>query len=156
MVRDETAATPDAHPKPKHRMTTMKAQFMGAFLWVAAVLVAPALAHHSFAMFDTTKVITIAGTVKEFQWTNPHVYVQLLVPNSAGQVEEWSIEGASPNMLYRAGWNKESLKTGDRVTMVVNPLRSGEIGGAFVSCTLPDGRVIYGIVPKVPTVKPPT
>src|SRR5665213_1747319 len=101
----------------------------GALAVVAAAVAATAapttvLAHHSFAMFDRTKQQTIKGTVKDFQWTNPHVWVQLVVRTPEGQTEEWSIEAAPPNMLFRQGWDNTTFKVGDNVSMVINPLRN--------------------------------
>jgi hypothetical protein len=110
--------------------------------WVgsaALALALPAYAHHSFAMFDAAKETTLQGTVKEFQWTNPHAWVQLLVPAQDGKTTEWSIECASPNALKRQGWRGTSIKAGDRVTVVIHPLKSGESGGSLVILTLPDG-----------------
>ena len=109
---------------------------------VAAALVGGnAVAHHSFAMFDTATKVTLKGTVKEFQWTNPHIFLELTVPGEKGS-ENWSIEGASPNMLFRMGWKPDSFKAGDELTVVVNPLRSGGKGGSFVYATLPNGQVL--------------
>lgn len=107
---------------------------------VGVLLLAPsAYAHHSFAMFDQEKEQTLEGTVKEFQWTNPHAWVQLLVQGPDGKVTEWSIECASPNGLRRQGWRGNTLKAGDRITTIIHPLKSGEPGGSLVILTLPDG-----------------
>jgi hypothetical protein len=115
----------------------------GKTLWGAAVvavtLALPAAAHHSFAMFDSAKETTLQGTVKEVQWTNPHAWVQLLVAGPDGKTTEWSIECASPNALKRQGWRGTSIKSGDRVTVIIHPLKSGEPGGSLVILTLPDG-----------------
>jgi hypothetical protein len=115
----------------------------GKTLWgaaaVAVTLALPAAAHHSFAMFDSAKETTLQGTVKEFQWTNPHAWVQLLVAGPDGKTTEWSIECASPNALKRQGWRGTSIKSGDRVTVIIHPLKSGEPGGSLVILTLPDG-----------------
>jgi hypothetical protein len=113
----------------------------GSMLGLAAVAM-PALAHHSFAMFESEKNMTLEGTVKEFQWTNPHTWIQLLVTGTDGKVTEWSIEGASPNGLRRQGWRAEVIKPGDKVTVTIRPLKSGEPGGALVNVTLPDGKVL--------------
>src|SRR4051812_36228983 len=92
---------------------------------LAALLVAlPASAHHSFAMFDNAKGQTLEGTVKEFQWTNPHAWVQLMVKDAAGKLVEWSIECASPNGLRRQGWKATVLKPGDKISAVIHPLKS--------------------------------
>jgi hypothetical protein len=101
----------------------------------------PAMAHHAFAMFDTNREITLDGTVKEFQWTNPHTWVQLLVKEPGGKDVEWSIEGSSPNNLSRFGWSRNSLKAGDKVQAVVHPLKDGSIGGSLVRITV-NGQVV--------------
>ncbi len=102
---------------------------------------APALTHHSFAMFDNTKEVELQGTVKEFQWTNPHTWIQLMV-NENGKEVEYSIEGASPNGLVRKGWSRNILKPGDQIKITIHPLKEGAAGGAFVKATLPDGRIL--------------
>jgi hypothetical protein len=107
----------------------------------AALASGSASAHHSFAMFDTTKQVTLKGAVKEFQWTNPHIFLELTVAGENGS-ENWSIEGASPNMLFRIGWKPDSIKAGDHLTVVFNPLRNGGRGGSFVYATLPNGQVL--------------
>ena len=111
---------------------------------------APALAHHSFAMFDRTREIVLVGAVREFQWTNPHSWIELEVVNDKGVVETYSVELNSPNNLTRQGWKSTSLKPGDKVTVTINPLHDGAKGGLFVSAALPDGRVL-----GAPTRKPP-
>ena len=101
---------------------------------VAGVAVAPASAHHSFAMFDNSRNMTIEGTVKEFQWTNPHLWVQLMVKDKAtGKDVEWSIEGGSPNGMRRQGWARTSLKPGDTAKIIIHPLKDGTPGGSLVS-----------------------
>lgn len=102
----------------------------------------PVVAHHSFAMFDREKEITLTGTVREFQWTNPHAFIEMDVPDGHGNMERWSIEMNSPNNLTRQGWKSSLLKPGDKVSVTLNPLRDGKKGGLFVSVVLPDGRVI--------------
>jgi hypothetical protein len=104
--------------------------------------VAPARAHHSFAMFDFTKEVTLTGTISKFDWTNPHTFVWIDVVNSEGKVETWAAEGQSPNYLGRRGWSKDTIKPGDKVTLVLNPLRDGRTGGMFRNMTLPGGKVI--------------
>jgi uncharacterized protein DUF6152 len=110
-----------------------------AALAVAAV----AVAHHSFAMFDSDHQIKVSGTVKAFQWTNPHVYIELdghdvKVDNAASQ--HYTIECASPGILNRVGWKFNMVKPGDVITVIIAPLRSGEAGGLLKQITLPDGR----------------
>jgi hypothetical protein len=99
-------------------------------------------AHHSFAMFDDSKEVVLTGVVKEFQWTNPHTFVQLEVKGPDGAVVEWSIEGSSPNGLARIGWKRTSIKAGDQLAITINPLRNGDHGGNFVLAKFPDGRVL--------------
>jgi hypothetical protein len=112
----------------------------GAMLVGAAALATPlALAHHSFAMFDTRSEVTLSGTVREFQWTNPHSWLQLNVQNG-GSTVEYSIELGSPNTMSRRGWRKTSFKPGDRVTVTMNPMRDGSPGGALVSAIDAEGN----------------
>ena len=102
-----------------------------------------AVAHHSFAMFDTTATVTVSGTVTEFQWTNPHAYIELDVPEANGVPKKhWSIELGSPSILQQSGWKYKDLKFGDKVTATLNPLRDKTPGGLLVSVKLPDGRVL--------------
>ena len=114
----------------------------------AAVLAAvPALAHHSFAMFDQRKLMTLEGTVHEFQWTNPHSFIELDVAGE-GRPQRWSIELNSPNNLKRQGWTRAALKRGDRISLRMNPLRDGSHGGLFLDVRLPDGRTLDSGLPK--------
>ena len=108
----------------------------------AVVMAFPALAHHSFAMFDTVNRITLSGTVTKFEWTNPHAYIELDVPDANGAVKHYSIECASPNVLTRVGWKFNELKTGDKVTLLVNPLKNGKAGGMLEKATFADGRTL--------------
>lgn len=100
-------------------------------------------AHHSFAMFDDSKNVEVAGEVKEFQWTNPHAWIQLNVADASGQVTEWGIEiPGGPNNLKRHGWTRETLKPGDKIKVMIHPLKTGSGGGSFVSLTLADGSTM--------------
>jgi len=108
---------------------------------VAVLFSAPCMAHHSFGIFDQTKSITLQGTVRELQWTNPHCFIQMLVP-SEKVTSEWSIEMHSPSVMYRVGWRPGSFKPGDKVTVVINPLRDGTNGGSLVSATDASGRLL--------------
>jgi len=105
-----------------------------------------ALAHHSFAMFDQTRQVTVTGTVKEFQWTNPHAFIE--VEDAQGKL--WSVELNSPNNLRRQGWTRTAMKAGDHVTVVLNPLRDGKPGGLFNAVTLPGGKVLGNPKPTAP------
>ena len=112
-------------------------------LWGAVIVAAqPLLAHHSFAMFDTAKRVTMSGTVTAFEWTNPHVYIEVDVPDEKGVVKHWSVELGSPSILMQAGWKFSDVKVNDKITVVLNPLRSGEAGGLLVTATVRDGRVL--------------
>ena len=111
-------------------------------LGLALLLVIPVLAHHSFTMFDTTKAVTITGNVTEFQWTNPHSYIEIDVPDESGAMKHWSIEMGSPSILQQSGWKFSNLKKGDKTTLVINPLKDGRPGGFLNTATLPDGRVL--------------
>jgi hypothetical protein len=113
----------------------------------AAMAAAPALAHHSFAMFDQKKIMTLEGTVTEFQWTNPHAFIEMNV-SSGSTVTHWSIELNSPNNLKRQGWTRTALKPGDKVTLRMNPLRNGNSGGLFLDVKLPSGKVLDSGMPK--------
>ena len=107
-----------------------------------AVSARTAAAHHSAAMFDHEKVKELTGTIKEFQWKNPHVWIQIEIMNAAGAKEEWSIEGGGPNSLSRNGWRPTTFKPGDAVSIRVNPMRDGSLGGLFVGAKLADGKTI--------------
>jgi hypothetical protein len=111
-----------------------------ALTWSACVAaVWPAFAHHSFALYDRTKTLTLKGDVKSFQWTNPHVVIWLVVPSEGGgEAQEWGIETTSPGVLTRSGWTRNSIKTGDHVAVEFNPLRDGSHGGGLNSVTLLD------------------
>ena len=115
-----------------------------ASLVLVVALAVSASAHHSPVMFDRTVSKTLVGTVIKFTWTNPHSAIQLDVPNESGGVDRWGVEMGSPQSMARAGWRSNIIKFGDMVTVVVNPLKSGEFGGIFVSITLPDGRKLGG------------
>ena len=109
---------------------------------LAAAAQSLAYAHHSFAAFDRNKKVVLVGVVKDFQWTNPHAWIQLEVQDAKGDKTEWGVECGSPNMMARTGWKRTTLKTGDKVTVVGNPLKDGRTNAALVRVTLPDGRVL--------------
>jgi hypothetical protein len=98
-------------------------------------------------MFDQKKVMTIEGTVHEFQWTNPHSFIELDVA-SGGRAQRWSIELNSPNNLTRQGWRRTSLRAGERIKVRIAPLRNGQTGGLFLDLTKADGRVLDSGLPK--------
>jgi len=120
----------------------MKALFTRTLAAIVLTASCAAFSHHSFAMFDQTKQLSLIGTVREFQWTNPHAFIQIEVPNESGGSDLWSVEMNSPNNLRRQGWKSTVLKPGDKVTVVTNPLRDGKKGGLFVSVILPGGKTL--------------
>ncbi len=106
---------------------------LGVMLYTAP----PASAHHSFAMYEPTKTLTFKGTVKNFQWTNPHVVLSILVqPDDGSAAQDWALETTSPGVLTRAGWTRTSIKPGDKVSVTLSPLRDGSHGGSLNSVTL--------------------
>ncbi len=125
------------------RLTITVAAAVG-MLTGALTGVPPALAHHSFAMFDFSNTVTLKGTVKEFRWTNPHVVLVVTAAPKAGESEQdWTMELTSPGNLTRIGWSRHSFKPGDRIELAFNPLRDGKHGGAFDKATLLDtGQVL--------------
>lgn len=107
-----------------------------------ALAILPVAAHHSASMFDDTKVVELKGTVKELQWANPHIWLQVIVEQN-GRKTEWSLEGGSPNSLSRQGWRATTFKAGDVVTVRFNPMKDGTPAGAFVGARFEsDGRTI--------------
>lgn len=128
------------------------------FIACVAVLgsAAAASAHHSAAGIDRTKSVTLVGTVRQFGWTNPHSWMEVDVPNDKGGSDTWKVEMTSPAYLVRAGWKSSTVKPGDKVSVVVRPLRSGEAGGLFVSITLPNGQVLSerAALPTQPPANP--
>jgi hypothetical protein len=112
-------------------------------------------AHHSFAAFDRTKQVTLTGVVKEVQWSNPHTWIQVLVTDGKGKQTEWGFECGSPNMMSRTGWTRSTLKRGDQVTVVANPLKDGRPNAALIRVMLPDGRTLGpGDAPAPKPIKP--
>jgi len=110
---------------------------------VAMVVARSAAAHHSYAMFDQKKSLTLHGTLKEFQWTNPHCFIQVLIDGAAGPTE-WSVQMDSPQSLYRRGWRPRTLKPGDKITVVIHPTKDGSHSGRYVSGTGPGGDALLG------------
>jgi hypothetical protein len=100
-----------------------------------------ALAHHSFAPYESTLQIKLSGVVSEFRWVNPHVYIEIdAADEKTGEKRHWLIEGASTSILNRAGWKFNMIKPGDRITVIVSPLRNGEPAALLKQITLADGR----------------
>ncbi len=113
----------------------------------ALAIAGGASAHHSFAMFDQRQIMTLEGTVTEFQWSNPHAFIEIDVPQR-GRVVHWSIELNSPNNLRRQGWRRNSLRSGEKITLEMNPLRNGEHGGLFLSLKKADGSTLDSGLPR--------
>jgi hypothetical protein len=107
-----------------------------------SLIAGTAAAHHSFSVFNMSEEISITGTVNKVQWTNPHIWVWIDVADENGKVTTWGLEGMSPNFLARRGWTRNTLKQGDKVTVQLRPLKSGEPGGMFMSTTTPDGTIL--------------
>jgi len=116
-------------------------------------LTAPALAHHSFAMYDHSRTLTLKGEVTKFQWTNPHGYLEIDVRQKDGTTKHYSLEMTSINMMTRLGWRSNMIKAGDTVVCTVSPLLNGEPAGLLLDVTLPDGRKLEPGVPAVGTFK---
>lgn len=128
-------------------MKIMEVGHAMAVAGLVSLVAAPAFAHHSYAMFDSQKTVAVDGTVMEFQWTNPHSWIQLVSKDSAtGKQVEWVIEMGSPNALERQGWRRTSLKPGDQAHLVIHPLKDGTNGGSFVSASI-NGVPIGGTRP---------
>ncbi len=113
-------------------MNTVQKLMYGVVV-LGALAMSPAHAHHSFAMYEPEKIVTVEGTVKEFKWANPHV---LLMVTAAGDGQLWTMELTAPGQLTRNGWTHATLKTGDAVKVQVRPFRDGRLGGAFVSVSV--------------------
>jgi hypothetical protein len=112
------------------------------FLLAAVLCVSTALAHHSPAMFDQERELTLSGTVRLFQWSNPHSYIQLVVQDEQGRQEEWSVEMAAPTYLQQQGWRPSTVKPGDELTVVIHPLRNmpANKGGLLLKAMGADGK----------------
>ena len=131
-------------------------RFQGLVLMLpiaAAALTVPALAHHSFAMFDNTRSITLHGAVSKYQWTNPHAYLEVDAEQPGGGTRHYTLEMTSINMMSRGGWTSRTVKRGDVVTVVVAPLRDGRPGGLVLEVTLPSGRLMLPGVPNAQNYK---
>jgi hypothetical protein len=127
---------------------------IGVALPLAAALAAlPASAHHSFAMFDNTRSVTLHGKVTAYQWTNPHSYLDIDADDGKGGTKHYTMEMTSPNMLHRGGWSSRTVKAGDVVTAVMSPLRAGQSGGLLLELTLPNGKKMLPGVPNAQRYK---
>lgn len=122
----------------------MKLSFTMAVL--AALIIAAAAptatAHHSFSAFDMANQKTISGTVNRVQWTNPHIWLWIDVPNDKGGSDVYGFEGMSPNYLERRGWKRTTLKNGDKITINYRPMKDGSHGGMFINGKMASGTVL--------------
>lgn len=121
----------------------MSTKFKQALL--CAVLMLPAgmaVSHHSAAAFDRTKPVVLIGTVKKFLWSNPHTWIYLQVPNDKGGVDEWSLEGPPLGMMMQAGWNGKTVKTGEKLRVLIAPYRDGTKHGEFMVVRDATGKVL--------------
>jgi hypothetical protein len=111
-----------------------------------AGIAAGASAHHSYAMFDAVHTVTVTGTVAKLEWTNPHVFVWVYVPNAARDngFDLYAFENGSPNVLLKRGWTKETFAVGEKLAIAYWPLTDGRTGGHFAVATRVDGSVIRG------------
>ena len=127
---------------------------LGLLGMAVAALAAPVVqAHHSFAMFDSTRSITLHGKVSKYQWTNPHGYLEIDAEQANGASKHYTLEMTSINMLSREGWTSRTVEAGDTVTAIVAPLRDGRAGGLLLELTLPDGRKMLPGVPNAQNYK---
>ena len=121
----------------------MKMKVVGLSAIVLSAFSVPAIAHHSFAMFDAQKTLTLEGTVKELEWVNPHAWLRIMVNDQKlGRPVLWAFEMSSPGRLVTMGMRADSVKPGDVVSVTFHPMRDGSRGGQFMQAQLPDGKAI--------------
>ena len=118
----------------------LRATIVSAIALAATTI--PAFAHHSYAEFDLDKKLTLDGTVKEFQWTNPHSWLLIMVPNANGQEEQWAVELNSVSLLAERGWKPKTVKPGDKVSITFHPMKNGSKAGSYMAIKLPDGKMM--------------
>ena len=152
-IRNKCSATLESRPG-----NAMKSPI---FRWLLGPLSATLLltadgvsGHHSPAVFDRSRQITITGVVREFRWGNPHSWIQLGVADDDGREEAWMVEMDPATSLGRKGWTRRTLELGDRVEVRVYPLRNDERGGQYITVTLPDGKVMDEDNPPLEVVRP--
>src|SRR5262245_18050381 len=126
----------------------MKFLAIGGSLLLTLCLAVSAYAHHAAAGIDTSKTVTVEGTVKQFKWANPHSWLEVEVPNGKGGIDIWNLEMQPPSFLVRAGWKSNTVRAGDKIKFAARPFKNGDPGGIFVSVTLPDGKVLTQQAPR--------
>ena len=137
-------------------LMTFQTRMRGNAFWVTALILAMAavaMGHHSFAVYDHTRTMTLKGSVTKFQWTNPHAFLELDVKDAKGATKHYTLEGTSINMMQRIGWKSNMIKFGDQVKAVMAPLLSGEPAGLLLEVTLPSGETKELGVPAGSTFK---
>jgi hypothetical protein len=124
--------------------TRFIARAIGPLLAAALLLAAPTgiQAHHSFAMFDKSHTVTIVGTIKSIEWTNPHVWIWVSVPNAQGGMDDWGLESGGPSQMNRMGIRRAVFIPGEKITVDVYPMKDGRVGGQFSKATLASGQKI--------------
>lgn len=151
------AGPPDKQNKGKANVKPSKSRSGAAAVLVLLACVAvaaPVAAHHSFAPYEPERQITFKGKVTHFQWTNPHVYIELDAPDESGEMRHWLIECANTSILNRAGWSWNMVEVGDEIDVIVAPLRNGEPAALLKSIRLADGRVLSNGGPAGPATIP--
>ena len=123
-------------------MTVSISRILTAAAVAALCTAGGAVAHHSYAAFDRTKTVTVNGVVEEIEWTNPHIWVFVQAPGPDGKVVRWAIEGDGPGGMTRAGWKRTAAKPGDKITLTINPMITGQLGGHYVTAVLPGNITI--------------
>ncbi len=134
----------------------MKFKALGIAGLAAIIFGLPAFAHHSYSMFDGAVTVTLEGTVREFQWVNPHAWIIMIVPDEQGESQQWALELPSPNGLVRNGWRPRMLTPGMSVSATMHPLKDGQHGGGGLSVTLPDGTVMQTTTNNLGSTEPPS
>jgi hypothetical protein len=120
----------------------MRPSLLGAAALACVAAATPVAAHHSYAEFDTNAKMTVKGTVKEFQWTNPHSWLLVMAPNAKGEQEQWAVELNSVSLLAARGWKPKTVVPGDKVEITFHPMRNGSNAGSYMAIKLPNGKTM--------------
>jgi hypothetical protein len=118
-----------------------------ALIGIALFSPTPGLAHHSNVAFEVTKIVTVTGVVKEFQWKNPHIWILITVDSGKGVKTDWSLEGRAPGVLLRSGWTKASIQPGETITVDFSPAKDGTNTGLAARVTKADGTILANAPP---------
>lgn len=135
----------------------MKVIFLAVVLAVLSLVVipAPAAAHHGTASFDTSKDLTLKGTVTDWIWANPHCFLKFDAMDDTGTVRNWAVEVSNPTDMTKRGWARSSFKIGDAVTVILQPVKNGAPIGRLKTVTLPDGNTLTAMGPAPAAAAPP-